>query len=96
MESERLEMKVYAFNPPSHVNRTGSIEEKGQEAYRQSLGDYAKDSHTGRIGVGTYYAGLGMRRNDVDRRTRAQNLTGKDYLDVHAAYNAEKARRRNV
>jgi hypothetical protein len=82
--------KVYAFNPPTHVNRTGSIEEKGQEAYHKSMGDYAPDSHTGRIGLGTYYNKLGMRKMDVDRRTRAQNLTGKDYLEVHAAYNASK------
>lgn len=82
--------KVYAFNPPTHANKTGSIEEKGQESYHKSMGDYAPDSHTGRIGLGTYYGKLGMRKMDVDRRTRAQNLTGKDYLEVHAAYNASR------
>lgn len=86
--------KVYAFNVPSHANHSDSIESKGQEAYHRALGDYAPDSHTGRIGMGVYYAGLGMRKTDVDRRARAQNLTGKDYLEVHAAYGAEKTRRK--
>lgn len=50
-------------------------------------------SHTGRIGLGSYYDKLGMRRSDVDRRTRALKMTGKDYLDVHASYNASKAKK---
>jgi hypothetical protein len=51
-------------------------------------------SHTGRIGLGTYYDKLGMRKSDVDRRTRALSMTGKDYLDVHAAYNRSKANKK--
>lgn len=78
--------KVYAFNVPSHVSKDDSLETKSAAAYHTAMGDHAPDSHTGRIGVGTYYKALGMRSSDVDRRTRANNQTGKDYLEVRAAY----------
>lgn len=78
--------KVYAFDPPVHSSKNNSIEEKGAEAYHTAMGDHAPDSHTGRIGTGAYYKALGMRSTDVDRRTRANNQTGKDYLEVRASY----------
>lgn len=45
---------------------------------------------TARIGLGTYYADIGMRRTDVDRRLQRTGQTGKDYLETVAAYNVRK------
>lgn len=44
----------------------------------------------GRIGSGVFYADIGMRRMDVDKRTRMHGETGRGYLDTVAAFEARR------
>lgn len=60
-------------------------------AFNPPTGGYS-NSRASNLGQGTYYAGLGMRKADVERRMRMHDQTGKDYLETLAAYNVEKNR----
>ncbi len=51
-----------------------------------------QDSSITNRGLGDYYGRLGMRRTDVDKRTRMMQKTGRDYLDVTQSYEQTKAK----
>ena len=47
-------------------------------------------SSKGSLGSGVYYASLGMRRSDVDKRLRMHGETGRTYLNKVAAFEARR------
>lgn len=47
-----------------------------------------------RIGSGVYYADIGARRMDVDKRTRMHGEHGRGYLETVAAYEARRNQNR--
>lgn len=85
--------KVYAFNPPTHQPKHDSLADYGMSKFHEARGDYKPLTHTGAIGLGSYYASLGMRDSDVDKRMQKQNITGKGYLLTKASYNVHKGRK---
>ena len=49
-----------------------------------------KSGPISRIGQGVYMADIGMRRMDVDKRTRMHGETGRGYLDTVATFEARR------
>lgn len=54
------------------------------------------DSKTGNRGLGVYYSKLGMRRMDVDKRTRMHGSTGRDYKNVVDSFEDDREKSKPV
>lgn len=78
----------------SSIGKTPSGYKYVQRSMAKPTDPDKKPGHTARIGMGTYMAHLGHHPADVEKRVRAHKLTGKDHLEVTAAYNVAKEKKK--
>lgn len=89
--------KVFAFDPPTgaHKSDDGPVTRAGVDEYRRHFGtQHTPSGPISSVGHGVYMANLGMRRSDVDKRTRMHGDTGRDYLNTVAAFEARRNQNR--